>query len=168
MITIDLLNVFEKKATLFFVQVDHVCGETLGTVIDDLYQAGAYNVQIISTITKKNRPGYLFTIDCGENNHNQIEHVILNEIGATGWHKISTGHRHVATKIEQHIVSFNTPEGEIHLPIQIKLVPSFPNRIRPEHDSCLMVRNILKEKGMNLSLEEIKYEICNQLQSMTV
>ena len=35
----------------------------MGSVIEYLYDAGACNVQVIPTITKKNRPGYLFLID---------------------------------------------------------------------------------------------------------
>ena len=48
------MNFYSKEAVLFLVQVDHLSGEILGDVVDSFYAAGAKNVQIISSITKKN------------------------------------------------------------------------------------------------------------------
>ena len=44
---------YSKEGMLLLVQVDHLNGELLGEVIDHFYEAGAKNVQIVSTITKK-------------------------------------------------------------------------------------------------------------------
>ena len=57
------MNVYSKEGLLILVQIDHLNGEILGSIIEDFYHAGAKNVQIVSTITKKNRPACMIFID---------------------------------------------------------------------------------------------------------
>ena len=160
----DLSNVFEKEGIVLLAQVDHVSGEILGTAISDLYEAGAYNVQAIATVTKKNRPGHLFVIDCGPKECPDIEMVILRELGVTGWHRIPTGHRHVGTRIDTHFITFQTPSGPKEFPVKVKRVKRFDHCLRPEHNSLLAVRQALKEENVFLSLEKISTEIIQQIE----
>ena len=93
------MDIYSEGGLIFLVMVDHLNGELLGGVIDSFYAAGAKNVQIISSITKKNRPSYIILIDGNENSAEKIENVIINECGSYGWHRISTDHRHTSVSI---------------------------------------------------------------------
>lgn len=162
----DILDaIYEKPGSILMVQVDHISGEAIGTIIDDLYRAGAFNVQVIPTITKKNRPGHLFLIDGAPNDLEKIEEVILGEIGATGWHHLKSAHRHVGTEIIEREVGFDTPEGRLLFTTQIKIVKKKPDQMRPEHASCFAIREALREKGVHLSLTEIQQSIIQQVKS---
>lgn len=158
-----LQSIYEKPGNILFVQTDHVPGEVIGTVIEDLYKAGAFNVQVISSVTKKNRPGYLFFIDTAPGDHSRIESIIIHDLGATGWHRLESGHRHVATEIWQREVVFDTPEGPLHYVAAVKVLKKKPEQMRPEHSSCLELREALREKGVNLSLREIDQSIIQQV-----
>lgn len=57
-----MMEIHSKNGLVFMVQVDHLTGECVGQAIDHLYGAGAANVQVVSAITKKNRPSYMFLL----------------------------------------------------------------------------------------------------------
>jgi uncharacterized protein (DUF111 family) len=153
----------QKPGNILFVQTDHSPGDVIGTVIEDFYKAGALNVQVISSVTKKNRPGYLFFIDTAPGENSQIENIIINDLGATGWHQLGSEHRHIATEIWQRELVFDTPEGPHRHMVAVKVIMEKPEQIRPEHSSCLAIREALREKGANLSLKEISENIIRQM-----
>ena len=155
-------SIYEKKGNIFFVQVDHLSGEMIGTAIEDLYEAGAMNVQVIPTVTKKNRPGYLFFIDVPKGRNSAIESVIM-ELGSSGWHLIETAHRHVATEIRDMEVTFETPEGPFNFAVQFKVMQDHRKRIHPEHSSCLALREILRKRGVHLSLNDLYMQVIRQI-----
>ena len=86
------MDIYTKTGLLFVIQVDHLSGEIIGDLIESFYSAGAKNVQVISTITKKNRPAYMIVVDGNEASADEIERVIVEECGSSGWHRISTKH----------------------------------------------------------------------------
>ncbi|MCK5418002.1 MAG: DUF111 family protein, partial [Desulfobacterales bacterium] len=58
----------QKKSRLIFAQIDHIPGDVLGFAMERLMELGAKNVQLIPTITKKNRPGNIMIIDVDDQN----------------------------------------------------------------------------------------------------
>lgn len=160
----DILNhIYEKPGRVLLIQADHISGEIIGTVMQDLYEAGAFNVQVIPTITKKNRPGYLFIVDAAAGDNCAIENVIVHELGASGWHVIETNHRHVGTDILERDVTFETSQGAFTFTAAVKVFKKQPQRMRPEHASCLAIREALKGKGVHMTLTEISQHIITQL-----
>jgi uncharacterized protein (DUF111 family) len=155
--------IHEKPGNILLVQTDHNPGDVIGTVIEDFYKAGAFNVQVISSVTKKNRPGYLFFIDTAPGENSQIESIIINDLGATGWHQLGSEHRHIATEIWHREVVFDTPAGPYRHMAAVKVVMKKPEQMRPEHSSCVAAREALREKGANLSLKEISESIIRQV-----
>ena len=87
-----MIKKYSKPRILIMAMCDNITGEAAGESFDHLYQAGAKNVQIMNTITKKNRPGYLYVIDCDEQSVGSIEDILITEIGTTGWHRINSEH----------------------------------------------------------------------------
>ncbi|MHA1647699.1 MAG: nickel pincer cofactor biosynthesis protein LarC [Promethearchaeota archaeon] len=64
--------------------LDDVRGEILGQTIDILMKNGALDVSIISTITKKNRPGYILKVVCSIKDVEKISGLIIKETGSLG------------------------------------------------------------------------------------
>ncbi len=159
----DILSgIYEIKGNILFVQVDHLSGELIGTAIEDFYEAGARNVQVIPTVTKKNRPGHLFLIDAPQDRLAAVESLIL-ELGSSGWHLIETAHRHVATEIRDVEVTFETPEGPFDFAVRVKVVRGHGENMRPEHSSCLALREILGMKGVRIPLKDLYTQILRQI-----
>ena len=118
------------------VQIDHLCGEIIGNTIDCLYEAGASNVQVLSSITKKNRPSYVIFIDCRPKFIEEIERVIISDLGTGGWHIFNTTHRHlVAEKIKRNI-TFNLGDIKFDYIMEFKLIGDGNDNIRVEFESC--------------------------------
>jgi hypothetical protein len=64
--------------------VDDVTGEVLGYAVERLYGEGALDVQIIPTVTKKNRPGYLIQVLGEAGSEEALAEVLMEETGTLG------------------------------------------------------------------------------------
>ena len=156
---------------LLLVQVDHLNGELLGEVIDHFYEAGAKNVQIVSTITKKNRPSYMIFIDTKEQYAEALEEIIIKDCGSSGWHRIHTCHRHTNVSIITRNVKVKTEKGEYHFQVQGKVINDDEKNARPEYENCVQLKKILEEKeGIKIPLRyltnyiaDIFYENKNEI-----
>lgn len=140
------MTLYSKEGLLFLVQVDHLGGEIIGAVIEEFYQAGAKNVQVVSSITKKNRPSYMIFIDAKEENAGKIEKVIVNECGSSGWHRISTCHRHTNVSIIKKSITIQTADHLYEYEIQGKVIDDDVANARPEYDNCASLKSFLMEK----------------------
>jgi uncharacterized protein (DUF111 family) len=109
--------------------LDDVRGEILGHLIPLLVSKGALDVSILSTITKKNRPGHLLRVVCAEKNIPQLTRTILFEAGTLGIRisrstRLCVARQTIEKKIlllgKEFFVHFKvakTPSGEL---IQVK------------------------------------------------
>ncbi len=70
----------EGKARLILAQIDHVSGEITGFAIGKIMELGANNVQLIPTITKKNRPGSIIMIDVDAIHEEDIVRFLAGEL----------------------------------------------------------------------------------------
>lgn len=153
-------DIYIKKGVLLIVQSDNISGEMVGSVIEQLYGASASNVQVIPTITKKNRPSFIFLIDTKELNIHKIQEIILYEIGATGWHRLNTEHCHVAVEVLEKVVEVLIGEIGFQFLIQAKWTPEDPDFYRPEYDCCMNLKQkILNTTGQNIPLKDLHRNI---------
>lgn len=76
----DLLHPIYELET----NVDDVRGEILGNIFSLLLDAGALDVSILNTITKKNRPGYLIRVLCNKEDIDSLTEILLRETGTLG------------------------------------------------------------------------------------
>lgn len=155
------MDIYSEGGLIFLVMVDHLNGELLGGVIDSFYAAGAKNVQIISSITKKNRPSYIILIDGNENSAEKIENVIINECGSYGWHRISTDHRHTSVSIITKEIEVVLESGSFCFAAKGKRIARDEKNIRPEYCSCLELKNELLKYNKNIPLSRIYMELYN-------
>ncbi len=147
---------FKKDGNLLYVQADHITGELAGSVIEYLYEAGAGNVQVVSTVTKKNRPGYLFLIDVKSDSLDAVEQVLIRELSVTGWHRIGTEHCHLAVDYLKKPVEFCLGQNRFRMEVEGKKVYGTTETLRPEHRSCVELKEILRRKNRDLPLEACK------------
>lgn len=148
--------IHSKEGIVFLVQIDHIQGEIIGSVIEQLYLAGALNVQVISTVTKKNRPGYIFIIDLPSERTDAIERVIVRELGSTGWHKLLTDHRHVPVEKVFKDVKVIFDSYEFLFSLEGKQIKGQPESVRPEHINYVALRDKIKHiSGVDISLLKI-------------
>ncbi len=73
----------EKEGLILVVATDSLSGEELGYAINGLQEVGAYNVNLIPTITKKNRPGQLMIVDLPVKNENAVGNFLVKEFWDT-------------------------------------------------------------------------------------
>jgi uncharacterized protein (DUF111 family) len=142
-----LESMFTAEGLLLLVQVDHLCGEILGSAIESLYAAGARNVQALPSVTKKGRPGHTVIVDAPPERAGEIERAIARELGSTGWHRLATGHRHVAVEEVFKDVLIDTGSETIVFRLRGKRAKGAPSTVRPEHGSCLELQRVLRERA---------------------
>lgn len=149
------MDIYTKTGLLFVIQVDHLSGEIIGDLIESFYSAGAKNVQVISTITKKNRPAYMIVVDGNEASADEIERVIVEECGSSGWHRISTKHRHTAVSIVEREIWVYVGEDRFVFTAKGKQIAEDLKNIRPEYESCVSLREKLQFYKKQISIREI-------------
>jgi len=136
------MNFHSKNGVLFIVQIDHLTGEQIGYVIERFYDAGASNVQVMSSVTKKNRPAHVIFIDCRAERSENVEALIPEELGAGGWHKVTTEHHFLYNKILERKVIVR--HGDETGPEWTVMGKWFENgNLRPEHDSVISLQEAI-------------------------
>jgi pyridinium-3,5-bisthiocarboxylic acid mononucleotide nickel chelatase len=155
----------KKKACLLFAQADHVSGEVTGFAVGRLMELGAHNVQLISTITKKNRPGNIFIIDTDDKHEKVISQFLTKELMVSGYHRIDTSHifQRVTLSKKKLIICTNGTRRTVHCEIKVIGDPSKPLSIGVEHDALVKLQKILRAQKKELSLSEIKTAIESKL-----
>jgi len=154
----------EKKAKLIFAQVDHVSGEILGYAVEKLMEIGANNVQLIPSITKKNRPGNVMMIDIDASREKAISVFLAKELQVSGYHRIHTDHLFHEISFVKKTLHIQCHGNEESFPCELKMIgdPTNPLSVDIEHNFLVHVQRVLKEKwDSSLSLMELK----NMIQS---
>jgi uncharacterized protein (DUF111 family) len=148
-----------KEGTVWMVQADHLSGEALGVVLERLMALGATNVQILPTITKKNRPGHVIFIDVVDNGVIEpIEDYLVHELGISGHHRWKTEHHYAPTEVQTMTLQVQNGESALTMQVQVKTVGANGSSryVRIEHDSAVEVQREITEKlGRMVSLREI-------------
>lgn len=137
-----------QAGILVFVQIDHLSGELIGEALELLLARGAANVQLLPSITKKGRPGQLLLIDVPKDKLSAIEEVLITELGVGGWHCLPTQHVHLDTETVSLNLTFQTPNGPLHVKANGKRIKdNEAGMVRPEHSCCVSVYHELRERG---------------------
>jgi uncharacterized protein (DUF111 family) len=83
---------------LMMAQVDDVPGELLGEFIRRAELLGARNVQIVPSVTKKGRPGYIIYVDVPTELEADVALLFGSELGAWGYRVLQAEHHHFEIK----------------------------------------------------------------------
>lgn len=152
----------EKESRLLIAQVDHISGELLGFAIQKIMELGAHNVQLMPTITKKNRPGNIILIDADASLEKEIAFFLAKEMKVSGYHMIKTSHKFHKVSFVDRTIRF-VINGDIRaFNCRFKVIGelSDPITIDIEHDFLVELQKaIVGQWESYLSLEEIRNKI---------
>ena len=150
---------------LIMAQVDDVPGELMGEFIRRAEDLGARNIQAVSSITKKGRPGYIVYVDVPASLESEIANLLGGELGTWGYRIIAAEHKHF--QIERFTVPLTVSiENSVHhFDLRAKTISQADafTRIKAEHDDLSAISASLRDKGFNVSLTALKAETESQL-----
>ena len=155
-----------KESQLLFAQVDHVSGEITGFAIGKIMELGANNVQLIPTLTKKNRPGNIIIIDADAEHEGVISRFLASELKVSGYHKISTTHVFQRVSFLKKNLNIKVNGGTRSFQFEVKIIgePSEPLSVDIEHDFLVDVQQILNSSlNYSISLNELRNVIESKL-----
>jgi uncharacterized protein (DUF111 family) len=101
----------EKKGLLLVFQIDHLSGEEAGWVLESETIPGLRNRQLISSMTKKGRPGYLLLLDIDPAQEEIVVQRLAEHLPVFGYHRLPTQHFFQRGIIEQVIVNLRARNG---------------------------------------------------------
>ncbi|HSB33761.1 MAG TPA: nickel insertion protein [Nitrospirota bacterium] len=157
----------KKKARLLFAQADHVSGEVTGFAVGKIMELGARNVQLISSVTKKNRPGNIIIIDTDDDHEEAIARFLARELKISGYHRIETSHIFQQVTFSQKDLVIRTNGKRRTFCCEVKIIgdPSDPLSVDVEHDALVKLQKVLKAQKKELSLSDLKTAIESRLRS---
>ncbi len=91
--------------------IDDCTGEVLGYVSEELMKAGARDVFFTPVFMKKNRPAYLLTVLCDEQNEEEFTRLLFSQTSTIGVRR----HKQSRRVMERTARTVATPLGEIQV-----------------------------------------------------
>jgi uncharacterized protein (TIGR00299 family) protein len=82
--TLGYLERYLEDVSVIETNIDDVSGELLGHFINSLDKNQFLDIQVISTLTKKNRPSYIIQLLCHPKDTFDLINKIINELGTLG------------------------------------------------------------------------------------
>lgn len=133
-------------------QVDDVPGELMGEFIRRAEALGARNVQVVPSITKKNRPAYLVYLDVPAALEAPAARLLGAELGCWGYRVIEAEHHHF--DIARTTVALTVHRGGVsrEIAMRIKTISDGDDRLRvkAEHDDLVSLCATLREAQTEL------------------
>lgn len=116
--------------TVLETNLDDVNPEFLGSFLEGALAAGALDVFHKPIQMKKNRPGVLLTVLCGESDSDRFTELLLRETSAFGVRRSTMERR----KLKREVVTVKTPYGEVAL--KLGRLDGQVIQAAPEFESC--------------------------------
>lgn len=127
------------EVTKLEANIDDSTGEELGFAMEQLFEAGALDAFYTPCFMKKNRPAYMLTVLCKNEDAEKMEDVIFNNTTTIGIRRCVTER----TVLERESLLIDTPYGEA----RIKLIyHNNKKRFAPEYED---VAGISRKTGIS-------------------
>ncbi len=152
-------NQANGDSVLILAQVDNASGENIAHVMASIHDAGAHNINLVPSLTKKGRPGYLLIMDVPAPALPQIENLLVTELGLLGWRRLVSQHISLPTEISQHnlVLEFKGKSVHLNVPLKIARVTDGRTIESVDYQFCLDVKGRLEtELGVDISLRELR------------
>lgn len=146
---------------LLMVQVDDAPGELLGEVLSRLAEIGAKNVQLLSSLAKKGRPGYVLMIDILADQEAEVAALLVGELGVWGYRILHSDHKHFGIERHETLLEIATGDGVESFPIRLKRILNEGAflRAKAEHDEMSGICAALRAKGYPVSITVLKARV---------
>ena len=137
--------------------VDDCTGETLGYVMERLFEAGARDVNYTPVYMKKNRPAYQLNVICSRESVPELESIIFRETTTIGIRKMEMER----TVLERSPETVQTSLGEAE--VKVCILPSGEKRCYPEYAAA---ERLAAKNGISYqdAFEQIKREAQEKFQ----
>lgn len=150
-----------SSGKLIIAQVDHSSGEVVGHSIQKLFQIGARNVQLLQSMTKKNRPGFMLFIDLPEEIVDEVAIILGSELGIWGYHIMESQHVHFDVSFHEKNLCLTDGENMDSYIIKAKYIKNNGQllKIKIDHDQLVQIQEKLEKWGCSYSLEALRSAI---------
>lgn len=150
---------------IIIAQVDHSSGEVIGHSIQRLFRIGARNVQVLQSITKKNRPGYMLFIDAQEEVVEEIAVFLGVELGIWGYHILESNHVHFDVSFQEKTIILAHKHHTEEFTIKIKYIRNRDKllRVKVDHDHLVQMQERLEGWGAFCSIDALRALIESRL-----
>lgn len=145
---------------LLMAQIDDAPGELLGYVVDELARMGAKNVQLLSSLGKKGRPGYVLLVDIEASDEEAFAGLLVGELGVWGYRVLAARHRHFEVRRYDTTLELHRADQVHSVPLRVKriLCDGRLVRVKAEHDDLVAAVESLRD-GAGVPLSVIKAEV---------
>jgi uncharacterized protein (DUF111 family) len=134
---------------LLMAQIDDAPGELLGRVLDQMTEMGAKNVQLLSSLGKKGRPGYVLLIDIDAEDEAEFAALMAGELGIWGYRVLQSQHKHFEIRRYQTRLEVRRGGHVSDFPLRIKRILSEGRfmRAKAEHDDLAAICVLLSQES---------------------
>jgi len=155
----------EDKIVLFETNLDHLSGEVIGNLFDDLIGEGALDVTITPILMKKNRPGHLLRVISKPEDQENILRRIFKETGTLGIRIFPQVHR---TILKREKIPFKVNiKGEWTVNFKVAFLDSEIISARIEYDDAKRISSKIGlplREVMKIAEEQFKREMVNKIE----
>lgn len=147
---------------LLLVQVDDATGETLQHATQLMLAAGARNVQILASMTKKGRPGHVCLIDLPAEREDDIALLLGAELGVWGYRVLEARHRHFDIGIEARDIEVTAGDVSLSMRVRCKYIRKGERllAVKAEHDDLVALQTEVAAKAnMDVPLRRLRTTI---------
>ena len=143
---------------LILVQVDDATGETLQHVTSRVIDAGARNVQILGTTTKKGRPGHVCLIDLPSEREDDVATILAVELGAWGYRILESRHRHFDIQLETRAVQVKHGGQVLHAEVRCKYIRNDGRllAVKADHDDLVRLQATLAQRAVEVAVRVLR------------
>jgi uncharacterized protein (DUF111 family) len=130
---------------LVMAQIDDAPGESLARAIEQMGEMGAQNVQLLSSLGKKGRPGYVLLVDIRAEDEPEFAMLLVGELGVWGYHVLESQHKHFEIRNYQLRLDVTLGGTVRSFPMRLKRIlgrGAFM-RAKVEHDDLSLIVNQL-------------------------
>lgn len=147
-----------RRGKLIIAQVDHSSGEEVGHSIQRLFQMGAWNVQLLQSITKKNRPGYMLFVDLPEELVEKVAIFLASELGIWGYHILESQHVHFDVCFKEKTLRLTDGDKNSIIKIKPKYISNGGKllSIKMDHEQLVQIQAQLGDWGCDYPLKALR------------
>jgi len=139
---------------LLMAQIDDAPGELLGHVMDEMHRMGAKNVQLLSSLGKKSRPGYVLLVDIDAADEPDFAGLLVGELGIWGYRVLEARHKHFDIRRYRTSLRLTHAGGTATFPLRLKRILHDGEfvRAKAEYDDLAAVVEALRgESAVHLT-----------------
>lgn len=103
-------------------QLEHVAGDDIGNLIETLYGWGATDVQVFTTITRQNHPGYVVLVDITPLNEASFAADLAFEFGVSAFHRLETLRYQLPVRQIERELTVRCDGGELKMALHVRQI----------------------------------------------